>query len=555
MLITQFVEQNIHFAINLFAALVFFAVFWLHFDAWLGQTRKSHPETLKWIGFLLASLSFIPAATLVEQIGQNTLTYGNAASLLSVALRIIGYVLIIISQLIDPLQAVPIVKSLEEQYAESHPPLTPAPTTGTSPPATSTLGVFGLGSTTAAMIWALPLGALGVAALYWRRATTGLERHLRPVAIAFFFLFLFELCSLGVLLRSTTNPSLYDLVKAFGPLWFVGQGALLVGVTLLGRWVWQYLTERFMSQLFMTFTTVVLGVFLLTTVSFTFLLLQNIQNSALDNLATATNVLNYALESRKSSAQANAEALAASPAIAQSVANKDHKSLISLTGTFLENKQLSSLVITTADGQVLLRAEDPARWGDSISSDTLLRRALVGTSSSTVESQDAVLAPVLSIRSVVPIRDSSNTIIGTVSVSTIINSAFLDGVKHATGLDAAIYSSNVRSATTFTAPDGISRWVGVRETSTSVQQTVLKQGHTYKGQLNVLNRQYLAVYAPLKDADNAIIGMLFIGTPEYQILQTTASLVNLTFIVAAALLIVSIIPAYLIASHITKQLE
>jgi sensor histidine kinase regulating citrate/malate metabolism len=73
--------------------------------------------------------------------------------------------------------------------------------------------------------------------------------------------------------------------------------------------------------------------------------------------------------------------------------------------------------------------------------------------------------------------------------------------------------------------------------------------------LSILNRQYLAVYSPLKDADNTVVGMLFIGQPEVSILATASYLINLTFIGSVILLIVAIIPAYFVARHIARQLD
>ncbi len=546
MLSLQFIAQNLHFAIGLFAGLVFFAVFWLYFDAWLGLGHRTDRSILKWGGFVLVSLSFLVDATIIEQVNFGQSIFGDTAGLVGSIMRLVGYICIILSELLDPLQKKPENKGMAADG-------TPLASTDNSPKASYVIGISASNGFGAA--FALPIASFAIAALYWRRATTGIERHLRPVAFAFGFLFLYEVLSLASVLRSTDNPTLFGIVQAFGPVWIAAHVALFCGAIALGRWVWKYLTERFLSQIFMTFVSVVLAVFLLTTVSFTFLLLRNIQDDALGNLATATNVLQYALDSRKATTQANAESVAADPTIIAALQAKNHKKLADLTNTFLETKRQSSLVITTAEGQVLLRAEDPDRWGDSISSDTLLRRALIGTTSSTVDSQSGVLAPVVSIRSIVPVRDAANNIVGTVSVSTVIDNAFVDGIKRATGLDSAVYSGNVRAATTFTGPDGVSRWIGVKETSSAVQTTVLKDGQTYKGQLDILNRQYLAVYAPLRDADKAVIGMLFIGQPQIATLQTTSYLVRLTFIVSVILLAVAILPAYMIARHITKQLE
>lgn len=549
MLPIEFFEQNIHFALSLFAALVFFAVFWLYFDAWLAHHTKNLQNTILWVGFLLVSLSFVIYATIVEQTNLGHADTGGLTAVLSSGLRLVGYAAIIVGQILEPLQKKPethdIVEIVKEEEAD-----TPAPKAKKLAAAApfSVSNSFG-------MVFALPMAALAVAALYFRRATTGIERHLRPMSYAFDFLFLFELLSLTSLFRSTSNPALFDLVKAFGPLWILSLICLLVATIITGQWVWKYLTERFLSQLFMTFTSTILIVFLITTVSFTFLLLRSVQSDALNNLETATSVLNYALSSKNAETQADAEAVAANPAVIQAIASKDHKTLDSLMSTVLEDKKLTSLVITTVDAQVLLRAEDPTRWGDSISSDTLVRRALIGTNSSTVTSQNAVLAPVISIRSVIPVRNSTGQIIGTASASVAVDNAFVDGIKHATGLDSAVYSGNVRSATTLTGPDGTSRILGVKETNQDVQTTVLKQGKTFKGPLDILNRRYLAVYAPLKDVDNTVVGMLFIGQPEVDILQTSTYLISLTFVVSVVLLALAILPAYLLARHISHQLE
>ena len=235
MLPLQFLGQNLHFAISLFAALVFFAVFWLYFDAWTAQRRKSRTDLYIWGGFLLASISFLVQATVIEQSVLGKSIFGEASQTVATLLRVAGYALIVAGQLLGPLQKKPHTQSIEAELTQEQQPAVPAVA------ATSSFG----------LAYILPAGALAIAALYYRRATQGLEKHLRPVAYAFALLFVFELLSLASLGRGTDNLALYNLLKAFGPLWLASQLFLLAGVLVLGRWVWHYLTERFMSQLFM----------------------------------------------------------------------------------------------------------------------------------------------------------------------------------------------------------------------------------------------------------------------------------------------------------------
>jgi hypothetical protein len=562
MLPFQFFSQNVHFAVSLFAALVFFAVFWLYFDAW--TVKRSPKGLIKCGAFLLLALSFIVDATVIEQSVLGTSILGAVSETAAAILRMVGYVGIIISELLDPLQPKPTQEGLvPAQFTGKitiETPVSQAVAADSALIDTKSNGakassVVGFGSLTHAANLLLPLGTFAIAALYWRRATTGLERHLKPIAVAFAFLTGFEILSLSGLWRTTSNPIIAKLTASFGPLWIAEQVFLLIGAVLLGTWVWRYLTQRFFSQLFMTFITLTLVIFLVTTVSFTFLLVNNVQKQSLSNLKTAANVLRYAIDAKKAETLADAGAVAENPGVIQSVIARDNKTLTSLTSNFLQDKKQSSLIITSSTGQVLMRAEDPSRYGDSLSSDTLIRRALINQSSSSIGTQGGVLAPLVYVKSATPIRDANKKIIGTITVGLVIDNAFVDGIKHSTGLDSAIYASNIRSATTFLAPDGISRLIGVKDTNPAVQKTVLKNGKSFDGSVTVLNRQFLAVYAPLKDVDNTTVGMLFIGVPQSSVLQTAGHSVQLTFMVTVVLLLLAVAPAYLVSKYITKQLN
>lgn len=570
MLLVDFLSQNLHFVTGLFAALVFFAVFWLYFDAWLAN-RDEVKEIFRWAGFLLLSLSFLVYATVIEQSVLGRSLLGDKSEMVSGVLRLLGFLSIVIGELMDPLQAVPEDSGLE---TEDFVPETPAEATAaetetarveSAKPAGKGKGkkakksksamMLTAASTTNLMHWLTPLGALAVALFYWRRATTGLERHLKPVAYAFGLLFGFELLSLTRLWTNSTNPTLARLAEAFGPVWWLTHLLLLASALVLGWWVWQYLTKRFVSQLFMIFTSMILAVFLVTTVSFTYLLLSNVQTSSLNNLGTAAGVLNYAINSKKTETRADSQTIGENAAVAAAVSAADHNQLASLTSGFLNRTSTSSLMITDTNAQVLLRAENPDHYGDSVSSDTVVRRALIGEDSSSVSSQPGVLAPVIYIRSASPIRNAQQQIVGAAVVSLVLDNAFVSGIKTATGLDSSIYAGNEVAATTFLAPDGLSRWVGVKETSSAVDNTVLKNAQTYKGSVSVLNRQFLGVFTPLKDVNNNIVGMLFIGQPSVDIIRAAGHSIELTFIVTAALMLLSIVPAFVVARYISGQLE
>lgn len=527
----QFFLQNFHFAENLFAALVFFAIVWLYVDAWI--VRKERKELYRWVGFALLSISFLLHAAVTEQSATGSSSVGSTVEIFSILLRILGYAAVAYGIFIDPLPEVPLTASL--QKVRKHPAVLLLPLL-------SFLKIL------------LPIGSGLAAYLYWRRATLALERQLKLLAYAFGALTLFELLSLASLLRGSTNLIVYNLTAAFGPLWIIEHLFLLAGAILLARWVWSYLMKQIQTQLLMLLTTITMAIFLITTMSFTFLLFRNLERETLGNLATAAKVLDYALDSKQAEILAETKRIAEKSDVAAAVVAKDHSRLASLGERLLEEKELSHLIITTEAGQVLLRAEDPDRWGDSLSDDPLVKKALTGEAGSSVAAQEDVLAPVIVIQSAAPIRDGAR-IVGSVVAGVVADDAFLDGIKNLTGLDSAVYAGNIRSATTLVAPDGTSRWVGVKEENPDVQRVVLEEGGTFQGSLAVLNRPFLGVYAPLTNVDNSTVGMLFIGQPAVALLETAARSIEVTFLVAIALLLLSIVPSYKIAKYIAYQVK
>ncbi len=530
-----FVQENLHFAVQMFAALASFAVAWLIFDAW--TLRRKFRDLCKWVGFLLLSISFLIAATIVENAHLGLERFSWLEQFVTL-LRVLAYASLIVGQLLDPLQPVPDIKE-DELEAEL---------TGRPRKAPVIMGL------TIAAKFVLPIGAWAMAYLYWRRSSKGLERHLKPVSYFFVLLGFYELLQLAPLLRGSSNLQLFNLVAAYGKVWNLSLILLFAATSILMVWVWSYLVKRLQSQLFMTFTALSVAIFLVTTTSFTFLLMKNVQETSTKNLKTSVEVLQYAIESKQSAVLASAEVVAQNQSIANAIEAGDRASIIASLKDYAAEKGLSSVIITDDSGQVLLRSDDPERYGDSISEDPLVVRALLGQSASSAGTRSGVVAPVVTLTAAVPIR-LGEIIVGSVTSEVAINDAFIDGIKEKTDLDSAVYGGNIRAATTLIAPDGKSRWVGVKEENEAVKKQVLEDGKTFAGPLTILNRSYLAVYAPLKDADQTTVGMLFVGQPQIALLQTAARSIELTFLSAVALLIFMIAPVFWIARRIAGQLE
>ncbi len=539
-LAAQFLLVNIHFVLSLLAALVMFSVTWLYFDAWVNS--KNSKELYKILGFVLLSISFVVQSTIIEQtLLKHSLLGSETSNILKAFFRVSGYLILIIGQVVVPLQPLPEYRKKKSKRIKK---------TSTAALMIPLLGITAVQFSS----FLFPLMAMLTAFLYLRRSTIGLEHHLKTIALSFFILSFSELIGLAYLFRDTDNITISNIVAPFGLLWILERVLLAGAIFVLGRWAWSYLFKRLETQLFMIFTTSVLCIFLLTTIFFTFASLNNLREDILESLKTDVGVLSYTIGSKKAEVLSDAQLVAQNSETVLAILETDRVKLKNLTVPILLAKRQVSLVIVSDSGAVLMRAEEPERIGDSLSDDPLVKRALAGDEVTSVVTKEGVMAPVVSVRAAVPVLSEGGAI-GVVMLGTDIDHAFVDGVKETTGLDASVYADNIRSATTFIAPDGKSRWVGIKEETEKIKKQVLVDNETYTGSTNLLNVPYFAAYAPITNIDNNPIGMLFVGRPEVSILQTAGRSIELTFITTAVLLVLSVVPAYFVSKYIVEQIS
>jgi Double sensory domain of two-component sensor kinase len=523
----QFFFENAHFAIHLFAALSFFAVFWLYLDAWKDNKLKGSLACL--IGFLLLSLSFFLRAAFLESSILTTSFFGaSETTAVYLLLRNIGYILIIFGVLADKFQ--------------------PRPTYASQVVFTSGISAFSI------LQFCTPVLAIVTGVIYLLKSTIGLERHLRPISITFFVLGMSEIFALRTVFQDTQNVDIYNLVAPFGPMWIAEHFFIFLASFMLARWVFGYLLKQFEPQLFMILSSLVLTLFLIITVAFTGLLLKNIEDQTLNELRSDVAVLKYSLDSKSVESISDAQVIAQNISVIDALKNDDRATLNLLTEQFLLSKKESTLIIVNESGQVVARGEDREKTGDSVSSDRLVVRALLGESVANFVSSDGLISPTISIRAAAPIKDNDK-IIGAVMLGTNIDNAFVADIRLATGLEVSLYGDNIISATTLLALDNKSPLVGITEQDEKIRKVVLLSGEGYESGVVIAGRLYFASYLPLLDVDKNPIGMLFVGRPQISVLQTASRSIELTFGITVALLIASILPSFLIARYISNQLK
>ena len=492
---TIFALENLYFALHVFAGLTLFAVAWLYFDAW--KALKTNREIWKIFAFIVLGTAFLFRGMDMRGI--------LLIQSIDIYLRVFGYLLLAIGLVIDPLQPKP--KNMAIALI-SLPPL----------------------------FFLSPILSSLIAILYLRRASIGLERHIYPPAISFFFFSAYELIFSLNNFRQTTNLNIFNLLAPFSLVWIVDLTFLFLAVLFLGRWVFRYLLKQFQSQLFMVMMSLVLSIYLIVTVSFTGLLLNNLKTQILQELTSEAKVLEFAFEAKK-------EELLSTAKLASNLLKSDPLQS-NILGPELVNNH-DSFVVFDKDGVVTYRAEDNERKGDSISGDNLVKKVLEGKESSNIVVKDGVVAPTVMIVSGAPIV-TDGKISGGVMVGELIDNSYLEGFSKLTGLKSAVYGGNILSA---------GGTVGILESNTKVKEGVLIKGETIALENRWLNTAFLSVYSPLKDVDGNAVGMYFVGRPQKEVLSLASKTLESVFLGTILLLLLSMIPAKLIANSITKQIR
>lgn len=522
----QFLFANIHFAFAVFGALVFFAAGWLYFDSW-NVDRKHKTAVARSIGFFLLAFTYAIHATTIQ------------APLLLFILgicRTLGLLIIISSLLREPILYKP---------DDSQNP----------PKQNSAFFPFGIATTVSAVLSAILMLILSL--VYLRKSTEGSEKQLRPAFYAFLFLAISEFISFSFFFKSTSVVFWSKLLADYGLIWIGAHVFEFLGFVILGTWVYGYTRFRLNVQLFLITIITFLFIFLITTFIFTYSLLKNLENDTLSNLKTNVNVLSYALDGLKQQALTSARAVSGDSNIYEAVVQRDSDRLYALTSQFLITHNTNFLVVTSATGEVLMRAENRNNIGDTLASDPLVQSALSNMPLSMVTTTPGILAPSVQIKAAsgIPNRNASDSarLVGTIVTGFLVDNTFVDGVKALTGLEASVFGDNIRTATTFLDPDGKSRSIGTKETNSNVLKKVLMDGLVYAEPLQILNQPYYSVYSPLKTVNNATIGMLYVGKPQTTILETAQKFIQLTFLGSIVLMIISLIPAYFLSRFIQQQ--
>ncbi|WP_194270744.1 methyl-accepting chemotaxis protein [Fictibacillus phosphorivorans] len=137
---------------------------------------------------------------------------------------------------------------------------------------------------------------------------------------------------------------------------------------------------------------------------------------------------------------------------------------------------------------------------------------------------------------------------------TLFNENFsvVDEIGKVTGDTVTIFQGDTRVATNVMI-DG-KRAVGT-QVSPEVKAVVLKEGKSFYGEAEVVGKKYMTAYMPLKNENDEIIGIFYVGASQHMVNVTIDSFMKYFLTVIIVTLIVSISVLVLFTNRLKKRLS
>lgn len=129
----------------------------------------------------------------------------------------------------------------------------------------------------------------------------------------------------------------------------------------------------------------------------------------------------------------------------------------------------------------------------------------------------------------------------------------VDSVVEKMGGTATVFQHGVRISTTVKNDEG-ERAIGTI-VSDQVRAATLDRGEPYKGEAFVVNREYLAAYEPLRDINNNVVGMLYVGVDKAPYAAATRAFALTFGAVVLVALALALFGAVRISRSLTSPLE
>ena len=282
--------------------------------------------------------------------------------------------------------------------------------------------------------------------------------------------------------------------------------------------------------------------------------------------------------------------------IQSAITNRDMTGVVDELTKVKANEQFDILTITDSSGKVIFRANDPQATGDDqthnglvaavlsqqapvsatmiipvedlqLESSLLAKQAdivLVNTPKARPTNKTEITSAMV-LGAAAPIFDTNEHLIGVLYGEVLLNRNYdiVDSVKQTVFQNlkyqnndigtATIFQDDVRISTNVLNLDG-SRAIGTRVSEEVYDQVVLN-GSPYIGRAYVVNNWYITAYEPIRDLDQNIIGIRYVGVLEQKYTDIRRQIVLVFLTISILGMAVSTFLAYLNSLRMSRPIK
>jgi methyl-accepting chemotaxis protein len=246
-------------------------------------------------------------------------------------------------------------------------------------------------------------------------------------------------------------------------------------------------------------------------------------------------------EELKAKCLSAAGVLATDDTVSAAVAAKDTAKLQKLAKEFMDLAGIEVVTIADAEGVVIARGHSD-KVGDSVLKQHNVKNALAGNPSVGIEEGSVVK---FSARAGYPVK-AGGAVVGSVTAGIDLTHGdrFVDQMKKLLDVECTIFELDTRVSTTIMREG--KRAVGTKMDNPKVIETVLQKGQEFHSVNTILGKEYTTAYWPIRNPENKISGMLFIGKDRDDISQAYAEIFT-TIVVSVLVIAVLVLAAGLLA--------
>jgi two-component system, NtrC family, sensor kinase len=230
-----------------------------------------------------------------------------------------------------------------------------------------------------------------------------------------------------------------------------------------------------------------------------------------------------------------------------------------------EQNSLDVLLVADKRGRVIARGNLPTIKGDNLAERAYFKRAIDGEDIvstelvSTVEMQaegiKSATAEALMIRVVMPVKEPDGTVRAVIIAGYLLNKNhdIVDLITDLIGAQAAIFQRETVVSSSLRDQKG-TRILGTK-TNKKIFETVLLNGKQYIGEDEIFGSGYISGYIPLRNANNKIIGSLYIRASEEGFLDIKRKVMSAIIFMAGFSILLALTIGFLVGRPLTKSIE